>query len=185
MVRGIVAAGGTGADIVNTVDLVKDRGVKAIFVESSVSKATIERIAKEKEAAVVRMPSDAIAMARPTPVVISALPMSPPKAAGFANSPMMAILSKAPIIPRTVPNSPSSGATVATTASAAPPPTDAASAPSDVVTTSISTPAASIEIDGDPLGLHGTEVGGVVVEGAAMEEGALECWPGFVALEQG
>ena len=38
------------------------------------------------------------------------------KAAGFANSPMMAILSKAPIIPRTVPKSPSSGATVATTA---------------------------------------------------------------------
>jgi len=47
-VQGISTATDAGmADIVNTVDLVKERGVKAIFVESSVSKATIERIAKD------------------------------------------------------------------------------------------------------------------------------------------
>ena len=47
-VQGISTATDAGmADIVNTVDLVKNRGVKAIFVESSVSKATIERIAKD------------------------------------------------------------------------------------------------------------------------------------------
>ena len=47
-VQGISTAADAGiADIVNTVDLVKSRGVKAIFVESSVSRATIERIAKD------------------------------------------------------------------------------------------------------------------------------------------
>jgi manganese/zinc/iron transport system substrate-binding protein len=47
-VQGISTASEAGiADIVGAVDLVKDRGVKAIFVESSVSRATIERIAKD------------------------------------------------------------------------------------------------------------------------------------------
>lgn len=47
-VQGISTASEAGiADIVGTVDLVKSRGVKAIFVESSVSRATIERIAKD------------------------------------------------------------------------------------------------------------------------------------------
>lgn len=47
-VQGISTAAEAGiADIVATVDLVKERGVKAIFVESSVSRATIERIAKD------------------------------------------------------------------------------------------------------------------------------------------
>lgn len=47
-VQGISTAAEAGiADIVSTVDLVKERGVKAIFVESSVSRSTIERIAKD------------------------------------------------------------------------------------------------------------------------------------------
>ncbi|NNE91869.1 MAG: zinc ABC transporter solute-binding protein [Verrucomicrobiales bacterium] len=47
-IQGISTATEAGmADIVNTVDLVKERGVKAIFVESSVSSATIERVAKD------------------------------------------------------------------------------------------------------------------------------------------
>ncbi len=50
-VQGISTATDAGiADIVSAVDLVKERGVKAIFVESSVSKATIERISKDSGA---------------------------------------------------------------------------------------------------------------------------------------
>jgi manganese/zinc/iron transport system substrate-binding protein len=47
-VQGVSTATEAGlADIVAAVDLVKSRGVKAIFIESSVSRATIERIAKD------------------------------------------------------------------------------------------------------------------------------------------
>ncbi|MCB1086192.1 MAG: zinc ABC transporter substrate-binding protein [Verrucomicrobiae bacterium] len=47
-VQGISTASEAGiADIVGTVDLIRQRGVKAIFVESSVSRATIERISKD------------------------------------------------------------------------------------------------------------------------------------------
>lgn len=52
-VQGISTATEAGlADIVAAVDLVKTRGVKAIFVESSVSRATIERIAKDAGVAI-------------------------------------------------------------------------------------------------------------------------------------
>ncbi|MEZ5301825.1 MAG: zinc ABC transporter substrate-binding protein [Verrucomicrobiales bacterium] len=50
-VQGISTATEAGmADIVHTVDLIKARGIKAIFVETSVSKATIERISKDSGA---------------------------------------------------------------------------------------------------------------------------------------
>ena len=52
-VQGISTASEAGiADIVGAVDLIKSRGVKAIFVESSVSRATIERIAKDAGVAI-------------------------------------------------------------------------------------------------------------------------------------
>ncbi len=40
----------SGADILNTIDLIKQKGVKAIFPESSVSPAVIERISKDSGA---------------------------------------------------------------------------------------------------------------------------------------
>ncbi|MDF1756011.1 MAG: zinc ABC transporter substrate-binding protein [Verrucomicrobiales bacterium] len=42
----------SGADILNTIDLIKDKGVKAIFPESSVSPAVIQRISKDSKVTV-------------------------------------------------------------------------------------------------------------------------------------
>jgi manganese/zinc/iron transport system substrate-binding protein len=52
-VQGISTATEAGlADVAKVVDLIKNRGIKAIFVESSVPRATIERISKDSGATI-------------------------------------------------------------------------------------------------------------------------------------